>query len=157
MFRLVKRFFYFPIAYYFRFFAQIQLFLWKPRIIVVTGSSGKTTLLHLIESQLKQKAKYSHHANSAYGIPFDILGLKRENLVISEWIYLFLAAPFTAFKKPYSENIYIVEADCDRSGEGKFLASFLKPEVTLWISSSRTHSMNFDHMVGKGKFSTVDE
>src|SRR3990167_7667164 len=77
----IKKFFYFPLAYYFRFFAQIRLSLWKPIIIVITGSSGKTTLLNLIESQIGDRAKYSHHANSSYGIPFDILGLKRETLM----------------------------------------------------------------------------
>lgn len=153
----IKKLLYFPVAHYFKFFAQIQLFLWKPRIIVVTGSSGKTTLLHLIESQLNEKARYSHHANSAFGIPFDILGLKRVDLAKSEWIYLFLSAPLRAFKKPYAEKIYVVEADCDRPGEGKFLASLLNPEVTLWVGVSRTHSMNFESLVVNGKFSTVEE
>lgn len=153
----IKRLLYFPIAHYFKFFAQIQLALWKPRIVVVTGSSGKTTLLHLIESQIKGKARYSHHANSAYGIPFDILGLKRTSLLITEWPLLFLSAPFRAFKKPFKEKLYIIEADCDRPGEGKFLANLLKPEVTLWLSSSRTHSMNFDQLVAERKFKTVEE
>lgn len=148
---------YFPIAHYFRFFAQIQLAIWKPRVVVVTGSSGKTTLLHLIESQLKGQARYSHHANSTYGIPFDILGLKRSEFVINEWPYLFLTAPLKAFKKPYKENIYIVEADCDRPGEGKFLSSLLKPEITLWLSSSATHSVNFDKLVTNKKFSAVEK
>ena len=94
MIKRIKQLLYFPIAYYFRFWAKIQLSLWKPKTIVVTGSSGKTTLLHLIESQIGEKAKYSHRANSSYGIPFDILGLKRETLMFYEWIYLFIAAPF---------------------------------------------------------------
>lgn len=153
----IKRFFYFPIAYYFRFFAKIQLNRWKPKIIVVTGSSGKTTLLHLLASQIKKQARYSHHANSAYGIAFDILGLIRTELTIKEWPYLFLAAPFRAFKKPYKEKIYIIEADCDRPYEGKFLATLLKPEVTLWIGTSRTHSMNFDYLVDQYRFTTVEE
>lgn len=153
----IKSLLYFPIAYYFRFFAQIQLALWKPRIVVITGSSGKTTLLHFIESQLRGQAKYSHQANSTYGVPFDILGFKRTDLVIREWPYLFLAAPFQAFKKPYKQNVYIVEADCDRPKEGQFLASLLKPEVTLWINCSRTHSINFDHLVAKNKYPTVEQ
>ena len=78
----IKRSLYFPLAHYFRFFAKIQLLLWRPRIILITGSNGKTTLLHLLESQIGDKAKYSHHANSSYGIPFDILGLKRENSIL---------------------------------------------------------------------------
>jgi len=149
----LKKLLYFPIAYYFRFWAQIQLFLWKPRILAITGSSGKTTLLHLIKSQLGNKAKYSHHANSSYGIPFDILGLGRKDLTPNEWINLFLLAPFRAFKNVPKEKFYVVEADCDRPGEGKFLASLLRPEITLWINSSITHSVNFDYLV-KNKSNT---
>lgn len=157
MLKTIKNKLYFVVAGYFRFFASIQLQRWNPRIIVVTGSSGKTTLLHLIESQLKGSAKYSHHANSSFGIPFDILELKRTTLQKGEWLYLFLAAPFKAFKKPFAEKLYIVEADCDRPGEGKFLAGLLKPEVTLWLSSSGTHSVNFDNLVKEKKFANVND
>lgn len=138
-----KKLLYFPIATYFKFFASIQLAIWKPKIVVVTGSSGKTTLLHLIEAQIGGLAKYSHHANSSYGIPFDILDLKRKSLTVEEWPLLFLLAPFKAFKKPPEEKLYIVEADCDRPNEGKFLGSLLKPEVLLWLNVYKTHSMNF--------------
>lgn len=157
MIKVIKQLFYFPIAYYFRFFAQIKLLIWKPKIIVVTGSSGKTTLLHLIESQIGEKAKYSHHANSSYGIPFDILGLKRKKLTPDEWISLFLLAPFKTFKSVPKEKLYIVEADCDRPGEGKFLASLLNPEITLWISSSLTHGLNFDQLVKKKIFPSIED
>jgi len=143
MFSNLKKIFYFPIAYYFGFFAQIQLLLWKPKIIIITGSNGKTTLLHLIESQLGKKAKYSHHANSAFGIPFNILGLERKNLTIGEWPMLFLLAPFKAFKLSPKEKIYVVEADCDRPFEGKFLGQLLKPKITIWLSVSKTHTVNF--------------
>lgn len=147
MFNKLKKAFYFKVALYFRFFAKIQLWLWKPRIIVITGSNNKTTLLHLVESQLGDQAIYSHLANSTYGIPFHILGLKRRTLLIWEWPFLFLAAPFAAFKTPPKKKLYIVEADCDRPHEGKFLASLLKPEVTLWANSSNSHAVNFPNPV----------
>lgn len=139
----LKKVLYFPLAAYFRFFAQIQLMFWKPRIIVITGSSGKTTTLQLLKSQLGDRVKYSDNANSSFGIPFDILGFKRKTLKFYEWFYLFLFAPLRAFKTPLSRKIYIVEADCDRPGEGNFLATFLKPELTCWLVSHRSHSANF--------------
>ncbi len=157
MIKSIKQALYFPIAAYFRFFAKIQLAFWHPRIIVVTGSSGKTTLLHLIESQLGEKARYSHRANSSYGVPFDILGLERKKLTPDEWFYLFLVASFKAFKKPFSQKFYVVEADCDRPGEGKFLADLLKPEVTIWLSCDRSHCAQFDPLVKQGKFNRVEE
>lgn len=153
----LKEILYFPIAYYFRFFASIRLRRWHPRILVVTGSNGKTTLLHLLESQIGRKAKFSHHANSSFGIPFDVLGLERKTLQRSEWIRLFLLAPVRAFVLPPKQNLYIVEADADRPGEGKFLSEFLQPEIVLWISTSQTHAMNYDSLVQQNKFHTVGE
>src|SRR6266550_454179 len=104
----VKKILYFPLAWYFRFFASVRLKRWDPKIVIATGSSGKTTLLHLLESQVGDKAKYSHHANSIYGIPFDILDLHRESFQTIEWVGLILRAPIAAFKKPPVEKIYIV-------------------------------------------------
>jgi len=157
MIRKIKRIFYFPIANYFRFWAEIRLKFWKPRVIAITGSSGKTTLLHLIESQIGKKAKYSHHANSSYGIPFDILGLKRKTLTPDEWISLFFLAPVKVFSARPLEKLYVVEVDSDRPGEGKFLASLLNPDFTLWISSSLTHSANFDSLVKNKHFASEEE
>ncbi len=156
MFRFIKKKLYFIVAEYFRFFAKIQLSRWNPRVIVVTGSSGKTTLLHLVESQLKHMARYSHHANSTFGIPFDILGLQRTTFAYAEWVYLFAAAPFKAFKKSYPEKIYVAEVDAERPGEGAFLGSLLKPEVTLWLNSGTTHSTQFDTLVAQKKFFNVE-
>lgn len=151
MFQSLKKALYFPLAYYFRTFAKIKLSRWNPRIFVITGSSGKTTLLHLVESQIGDSARYSHHANSSYGIPFDILGLERKTLMIYEWFELFFKAPFLAMSRVPSQKLYIVEADCDRPGEGKFLSTLLAPEVSIWLSSSRSHSMNFDKLIKQGK------
>lgn len=157
MFHNLKKTLYFPIASYFRFFAKIKLRRWNPKVIVITGSSGKTTTMNLAVAEFGDAAFYSYHANSAYGIPFNILSLKRETLQPQEWIYIFLAAPFKVFSKIPKQRIYVVEADCDRPGEGVFLSKLLKPEVTVWLSSSRTHSMNFDSQVASQKFENVEE
>lgn len=156
MLRKLKRLLYFPVAGYFRFFAAIRLKKWDPKIAVITGSSGKTTLLHLLEAQLGEKARYSHHANTTFGIPFHILGLSRKSLTLTEWPKLFLLAPFKAFAKPFSEKLYVVEADCDRPGEGAFLARLLKPHVTMWVSLSHAHTAGFDKLVDTKKFASVE-
>lgn len=143
MIKKIKQILYFPVASYFKFFANIQLLIWRPEIVVITGSSSKTTILHLIQSALEEEARYSHHANSGFGIPFDILGLKRKTLEVWEWPLLFLQAPLKAFKTPFKEKLYIVEADCDRPYEGKFLSTLLKPEVTIWANTSNSHAQNF--------------
>ena len=124
---------------------------------MITGSSGKTTLLDLVGSQLKKRVKYAYKANSSYGIPFDILGLQRKTFLLYEWLGLFIKAPFAVFKSSPKEKIYVVEVDCDRPGEGKFLGTLLKPNVTLWLNSSRTHSVNFDEAVQEKRFDSIEK
>lgn len=153
----LKKLLFFPLASYFRFFASIRLRRWNPKVIVVTGSSGKTTVLHLIQTQIDKHVHYSLHANSAFGIPFDILGMHRDSFKAYEWLTLFLKAPLLAFTRVPSAHTYIVEADCDRPGEGRFLATLLNPHVVLWVSSGRTHSMNFDTLVATGQFKTIED
>jgi len=119
--------------------------------------SGTPAVVFFQVTKLGDIAKYSHHANSSIGIPFDILGLDRTTLTFDEWPGLILFAPLKAFSKIPNQKIYVVECDCDRAYEGDFLSSFLKPEVTIWTNVSRTHSMNFDSLVKNGKFNSVEE
>lgn len=153
----IKKKLYFLVASYLRFWAKLVLKRWQPRIIVITGSTGKTTLLHLVESQLGEAAVYSHHANSAFGIPFYILGMEPNVSFKYQWLTRLVMAPFYIFRKLPKQELFVVEADCDRPHEGAFLAAFLKPEVTLWVSVYRTHSMNFDRLVREGTFKIHEE
>jgi UDP-N-acetylmuramoyl-tripeptide--D-alanyl-D-alanine ligase len=157
MLHKIKKRLYFVVAAYFAFWAKFVLRRWKPRVVIITGSSGKTTLLHLVEAQVGDKAVYSHHANSAIGISFHILGMVPNVQSRLEWPLRLLFAPFHMFRKIPAAEWYIVEADCDRPREGQFLADLLYPEVTLWVSVYRTHSMNFDSLVQAGKFKTHEE
>lgn len=138
-----KKWLYFPLARYFAWWARRALKRWRPRVILVTGSSGKTTLLHLIEAQLGERAHYSHRANSAFGIPFDILDLHPEHASKWEWLGLIWRAPQQAFRRSYEEKIYVVEADSDRPGEARFINRLVKPEVVIWLSSDLSHGVNF--------------
>ena len=154
MLHSLKKRLYFIVSAYFVFWAKFILRRWKPRIVIITGSSGKTTLLHMVEAQIGDQAVYSHNANSAFGISFHLLGLAPNVPSKLAWLKYFLVAPFHIFKTVPTQTLYIVEADCDRPREGELTARFVKPEVVLWVSLSHTHSMNFDNLVKSGKFAT---
>ena len=103
---LVMRFkkrFYFVAARYFRFFANFAFRRWHPRVIAVTGSAGKTTMLHLIEFELGDRAHYSHDANSAFGIAFDLLGMDGVRGSKWRWVKLILMAPIRAIFYKHTE------------------------------------------------------
>ena len=152
-----KKRFYFVVARYFRYFANIVLKRWKPRIIAVTGSAGKTTMMMMLEHEIGKKAHYSHDANSAFGVPFDILGLKGIRGSKLRWIWLLIAAPIKAIFTWRRKEFYVVEIDGERPHEAEFLAEWLKPEVTIWVSIGLSHAVQFEKVVSEGKFKSVEE
>lgn len=151
-----KKRFYFVAAGYFRFFANRAFKRWHPRVIAITGSVGKTTMLHLLEQQLGSKAHYSHDANSAFGIAFDLVGLRGITGSKLRWFYLIFAVPIKALFYKHTEEFYVVEIDGERPHEAEFLASWLRPEATLWISLGRSHAIQFERQVQAGEFKDVD-
>ena len=126
-------------------------------MIAITGSAGKTTMLHLLEHEMGKKAHYSHDANSAFGVSFDLLGLKGIKGSKLKWIYLLIAAPFRSLFYRHKEKFYVVEIDGERPHEAEFLAKWLKPEVTIWVSIGRSHAVQFEKEVEEGRFENLDE
>ena len=155
--RDIKKRFYFIAAGYFRFFASRPFKRWHPRVIAITGSVGKTTMLHLIEQELGKKAHYSHDANSAFGVAFDIMGLRGIYGSKLRWFWLLLAAPFHSVFYKRKEEFYVVEIDGERPHEAEFLAKWLKPEVTIWVALGRSHAIQFEKQVKEGMFETIDK
>lgn len=152
-----KKRFYFVAAGYFRFFANFSLKRWHPRIIAVTGSAGKTTMLNMIEFELGDEAHYSHNANSAFGIAFDVLGMDGIRGSKLRWIKLFLLAPIRALYYKRKGEFYVVEIDGERPRETEFLASWLKPEITIWVSLGLSHVVQFEQQVADGQFQTLED
>lgn len=151
-----KKRFYFVAANYFKHFANRSLKRWNPRIIAITGSAGKTTMLNLTENELGTKAHFSHDANSAFGIAFDILGMKGVKGSKLHWIRLFFESPFRSWFYTHKEQFYVVEIDGERPHETEFLATWLKPEITIWVSIGRSHAAKFEQEVIDGKFDSLD-
>ena len=152
-----KKRFYFRLANYFRYFANKALKRWHPRIIAVTGSAGKTTMLKMLEHEIGDRAHYSHDANSAFGVPFDLLGLRGIRGSKFRWAWLIIAAPIRGLCYRRTQEFYVVEIDGERPHEAEFLAEWLKPEVTIWVSIGLSHAVQFEKVVAEGKYKDVSE
>ena len=153
----LKKRFYFVAAKYFRHFANRVLRRWHPRVIAVTGSAGKTTMLNMIEYEMGDKAHYSHDANSAFGVSFDLLGLKGVRGSKLRWLWLLIAAPCKSLVQNFPQEFYVVEIDGERPHEAEFLAEWLHPEVTIWVSIGLSHAVQFEKVVAEGKFKDLSE
>jgi UDP-N-acetylmuramoyl-tripeptide--D-alanyl-D-alanine ligase len=120
------------------------------------GSAGKTSAHRLIYKLLGQNVsiRKSKKANSALGVPLDILGIHFTNYSKREWLLNIIKIPFYSVYRylfPYNEKYYLIELDVDRPGEMKFAAGYIKPEIIFWTSSFATHTANFSALVTKNK------
>ena len=129
---------------YFMFWAGFSLRRWQPRVIVVTGSVGKTILLHILNEQFQDRAHCSFGANADLGIALDIVGEKGVTDSRWHWLRLVLVVPFKAFSFTRTQQFYVAEIDLARPKTAQRLASWLKPERTLWVSGSTAHAVNFE-------------
>lgn len=153
----LRKFVYLFVARYFRFWASFVLRRWHPRTIAITGSVGKTTMLELLEVEMGEKAHYSHNANSVFGVFFDILGLEGVTASKLQWVKLFLLAPIRACYFKHREKYYVVEIDASSPDEAKFIASKVRPEITLWVSLGLSHPVFFEQWLRSGKFDNIDD
>jgi len=141
---------YYLITKYFQFWARLVLIRWRPIIIAVVGSAGKTSTMLMIEQVLNSNlsVKTSYKTNAASAIPLNILGLSQHSFSQLEWMALILKAPFASLKK-YKEKIYLCELDTDRDGEMRLHTQLIKPDITCWVSATPAHTANFEGLTNQ--------
>lgn len=113
---------------------------------MVTGSVGKTTMIHMLEVALGSDAHVSHGANSSFGIAFDVVGEKGVKDSRLRWLYLLIAVPIKSVFFTRRASYYVAEVDADRPLEAELVARWLGPETSFWISSSNSHAVNFQEL-----------
>ena len=150
---------------YFSFFAKPVLFTSRQKVIAVTGSVGKSSMVELFDIILKNSKiqyRYAEHVNSAIGIPLEILNLTPpEQGGLQEWAKIFLLAPVHSItetvKRRNYKGYYLVETDSDRPGELQHIGSLLRPYIVIWLNATITHSAYHDAFVKKGKVISIIE
>ncbi|KKT71645.1 MAG: UDP-N-acetylmuramoyl-tripeptide-D-alanyl-D-alanine ligase [Candidatus Moranbacteria bacterium GW2011_GWF1_44_4] len=127
-----------------RYFATKALRRFKPRVVGVTGSVGKTSTKEAIFAVLSAKyrvRKNEKNYNNEIGLPLTVLGLESGEGNIWRWLAVLLKAVLIVTlesKKRYPE-ILVLEMGADRPGDIKYLVNFLKPEVGVVTAVGISH------------------
>lgn len=127
-----------------RYFAIKALQKFKPRVVGVTGSVGKTSTKEAIYAVLASKfraRKNEKNYNNEIGLPLAVLGLESGGGSFAQWALVFLRAIGVIFfgsKKNYPE-VLVLEMGADRPGDIKYLVDFIKPEVGVVTAVGISH------------------
>ena len=131
---------------HFCFWSRLYLRRWRPKIIIITGSVGKTSLLYVLKEQFGSRALYSHRANTKVGISLHLLGIKAISAGSQRWRWplIILVAPFKALMaKARDEKIYLVEYDAGSPYASWYFKWWLRPDICIWTTVSQSHLENF--------------
>ena len=132
---------------YFIFWGKCLIRRWQPRTIVVTGASGKTTLLNMLKVQLGQAdVAYSTRANTNIGVVCNLVGEGGVTASRWRWLALLVLVPYKSLTCRRSESLYVVEFDIARPLAGNNIVAALKPEVCLLTNVTASHSEKFDRL-----------
>ncbi|MCD4761824.1 UDP-N-acetylmuramoyl-tripeptide--D-alanyl-D-alanine ligase [bacterium] len=106
---------------------------YKPKIIGITGSVGKTSAKEAIYTVLKKKYNVRRsikNYNNEIGLPLTVLGLDSPARSIFGWVNIFIRALLLLlFKDKDYPKILVLEMGVDRPGDMEYLTSIAIPEI----------------------------
>jgi len=117
--------------------SKLVLKKYKPVIIAVTGSVGKTSTKEAIYHVLKthfgehRVRRNERNYNNEIGVPLTIFGLETGGRSIVRWVFRFFRVLWMLiFPVPYP-SFLILEMGADRPGDIKYLTDFVHPKIGL--------------------------
>lgn len=116
--------------------AKITLAKYKPEIIGITGSVGKTSTKEAIYLVLKNKFETRRNLksfNNEIGLPLTILGLKTAGKSIFLWTKNFFHALGIIFFPNKYPKILVLELGADKPDDLNYLLKIIKPYLKIGI------------------------
>ncbi len=123
--------------------AKLVLRKYKPKLISITGSVGKTSTKEasyfILKNHFRVRRSYNNY-NNEIGLPLTILGQKSAKNSIIKWLIIFLKSIHLLLKhdKNYPE-ILILEMGVDRPGDMQYLCDIAKPDIAIVTAIGTAH------------------
>ncbi|PCI28822.1 hypothetical protein COB55_03320 [Candidatus Wolfebacteria bacterium] len=129
--------------------ARLILRKYKPRIIAVTGSVGKTSAkdaIYAVLADSEHVRKSEKSFNSEIGIPLTILGRPNAWNSVVGWVKNIVSGiDLILFRQPYPK-VLVLEIGADRPGDIEKTGKWLSPDIVVvtWIGELPVHVEFFD-------------
>lgn len=118
-----------------RFFAKRALQKYKPIVIGITGSVGKTSTKEAIYSVLKshfgeKRVRRNHrNYNNELGVPLTIFNMETGGRSILRWIPKFIKIIYVLVFRVNYPDFLVLEMGADKPGDIKYLLDFVEHKV----------------------------
>lgn len=133
-----------------RFYARLVLKKYKPDIIGITGSVGKTSTKEAIYAVLASKFKVRKNIknyNNELGVPLSILGSESGYKNVLAWLAIFVRAwLLILFRQKDYPKILVLEMGADKPGDIKYLIDFAPCKIGVVTAIAPVHLEFFKTM-----------
>ena len=120
---------------------------YKPTVVAITGSVGKTSTRNAIAEVLGAKFVIRTNAenyNNEFGVPLTIIGEKSPERSVLGWLRVFWKADKLILGSDASyPNMLVLEYGIDRPGDMNALCDIATPDVAVLTAISPVHVENF--------------
>ena len=130
------------------FLAKLVLKKYKPEVIGITGSMGKTStkeaIFAVLSSQFRVRQNLKNY-NNEIGVPLSILGVESGYKSIFKWLEVFLKSlKLILFRDPNYPRILILEMGADHPGDIKYLTDLVPLKVGVVAGIGPAHLEFFE-------------
>jgi UDP-N-acetylmuramoyl-tripeptide--D-alanyl-D-alanine ligase len=130
-----------------RVLSKLVINKYKPEVIAITGSVGKTSSKEAIAQILDTKfrvRKTASNYNNEIGVPLTILGIKKSpGKNILGWLLIFIKALILIIFPTLYPKKLILEFGADHKGDIEYLVSFIPVHIGILTKVSRVHIQYF--------------
>ncbi len=131
-----------------KFMARLVLARYKPEVIGITGSVGKTSTKEAVYAVLKNKFNIRRslkNYNNELGVPLTILGVDSPGRSLLGWIRVWgHFIKLLIIRDKNYPTVLILEMGIDRPGDMKYLTSIVQPKIGLITGVGSSHLEFFD-------------
>lgn len=138
------------IQWWLRGCASRALWRFRPTVVAVTGSVGKTSTVQAIALVLGNQARASFkNYNNEIGAPLAVLGLSSGGRSLGRWVAVLSAAVWLAYgpRRAYPP-VLVLELGADKPGDIAALAAWLKPKIGVVTRVSAAHLKRLGNLAG---------
>ena len=128
--------------YFLKLLSKKVLKKYRPFIIAITGSLGKTSAKEAIYAVLRGsknvRRSYGNY-NNEIGVPLTILGTDTGGRSIFKWLGIFLKGFSLIISKKEYPEILVLEMGAEKVGDIKYLTGFVPVDIGVLTGISKVH------------------
>ncbi len=122
------------VVYFLAFFARAVVRRYRPKIVMVTGSVGKTSTKDAVAVALAAKffvRKSEKSFNSDFGVPFTILGVGNPWQNPLKWLIIVKSALALLILPNHYPNLLVLEVGADKPGDLARILKIATPDAVI--------------------------